>query len=381
MVDPFIARDERWLLPEGIEELLPEQAERLEPKVRNNSEATAPAQDLDPTRSKEYLALKEELDQIKQENRDMKTRLKNNDALLGSLEDELDTTKGMLQEKEQDYDCLLKEFSNQSDDVPKLSGLVIHDIISEPVALKLSSNKIDWKKEKLSAEDLRSLTIERISTYDVIVVITGTVDLMEGRGASTVFADLKSAMDCFTQHAVVYCVTIPPNMEKSVQVNLLNHKISQLAADHPSLNLISIPPKGLRSTMLQVDGCSLSEKCINIFSDCINSDITVADIKPKAKSMSSSQFEVKAFLPLRQDKIGRVIGKGGNMIKKITDETNVIMTFGKWTESTGKGREEKDSSQDGALISGLTDNVQKALNLVAEITSRDYEPNEKKRKI
>jgi len=30
MVDPFIARDERWLLPEGIEELLPDQAEPLE---------------------------------------------------------------------------------------------------------------------------------------------------------------------------------------------------------------------------------------------------------------------------------------------------------------------------------------------------------------
>ena len=30
MVDPFITRDERWLLPEGIEELLPDQAERLE---------------------------------------------------------------------------------------------------------------------------------------------------------------------------------------------------------------------------------------------------------------------------------------------------------------------------------------------------------------
>lgn len=30
MVDPFIVRDERWLLPEGIEELLPDQAERLE---------------------------------------------------------------------------------------------------------------------------------------------------------------------------------------------------------------------------------------------------------------------------------------------------------------------------------------------------------------
>lgn len=35
MVDPFIARDERWLLPEGIEELLPEQAERLERLRRN----------------------------------------------------------------------------------------------------------------------------------------------------------------------------------------------------------------------------------------------------------------------------------------------------------------------------------------------------------
>lgn len=30
MADPFIAQDERWLLPEGIEELLPEQAERVE---------------------------------------------------------------------------------------------------------------------------------------------------------------------------------------------------------------------------------------------------------------------------------------------------------------------------------------------------------------
>ena len=30
MVDPFISHDERWLLPEGIEELLPDQAERLE---------------------------------------------------------------------------------------------------------------------------------------------------------------------------------------------------------------------------------------------------------------------------------------------------------------------------------------------------------------
>jgi ATP phosphoribosyltransferase regulatory subunit len=35
MVDPFQARDERWLLPEGIEELLPDQAERLERLRRN----------------------------------------------------------------------------------------------------------------------------------------------------------------------------------------------------------------------------------------------------------------------------------------------------------------------------------------------------------
>jgi len=35
MVDTFIARDERWLLPEGIEELLPDQAEHLERLRRN----------------------------------------------------------------------------------------------------------------------------------------------------------------------------------------------------------------------------------------------------------------------------------------------------------------------------------------------------------
>ena len=35
MMNPFIARDERWLLPEGIEELLPDQAEHLERLRRN----------------------------------------------------------------------------------------------------------------------------------------------------------------------------------------------------------------------------------------------------------------------------------------------------------------------------------------------------------
>jgi len=35
MLDPLISRDERWLLPEGIEELLPDQAERLERLRRN----------------------------------------------------------------------------------------------------------------------------------------------------------------------------------------------------------------------------------------------------------------------------------------------------------------------------------------------------------
>ena len=48
MVDPFIARDERWLLPEGIEELLPDQAEHLERLRRNLLDLFAAIGDFEP---------------------------------------------------------------------------------------------------------------------------------------------------------------------------------------------------------------------------------------------------------------------------------------------------------------------------------------------
>ena len=76
---------------------------------------------------------------------------------------------------------------------------------------------------------------------------------------------------------------------------------------------------------------------------------------------------------------GRVIGKGGNVIKRITEENSVTMSLGKWSDSNTKGKDEP--AFDGVMISGLSGNVHKAMCKVNEIVNKDSEPSEKKRKI
>ena len=55
---------------------------------------------------------------------------------------------------------------------------------------------------------------------------------------------------------------------------------------------------------------------------------------------AETQFRVKAVMPLKSEMFGRVIRKGRNVVKKITEDSNVSMSLGKWFKSSGKGRED-----------------------------------------
>ena len=65
---------------------------------------------------------------------------------------------------------------------------------------------------------------------------------------------------------------------------------------------------------------------------------------------AETQFRVKAVMPLKSEMIGRVIRKGRNVIKKITEDSNVSLSLGKWFKSSGEGREY--SAFDGVLVTG-----------------------------
>ena len=350
------------------------------PKTRHNSDN--PAND-DHARAREMNQLKEELDLVKRKNLDLKTKLNNSETLLGSLEEELDTAKGLLLEKEQDYENLLKEFASQADTVENPKGLIIHDDVAKAIATKILSTatNVDWETEQCSIENLSDLKEGDIINkgIDVIIIIAGTKDLMNGRSVAQTFSDIKSALDRLCSICQIMITTAPPNMAKSVQVSLLNHKINTLDVGNSSVQVVNIPPKGLRSTLLKDDGVTLSDRCIDSYiSELLE---RTKSISKKQRKCSTEQFEVQAVMPIKAEMIGRVIGKGGNVIKRITEETNVSMTLGKWSESSAKGREEP--AFDGVLISGLSGNVRHAMSMVREIVNRETresEPTEKKRK-
>ena len=357
---PQIAKDQRQVKRRG-----------RPPKARNDNAVV----EGDQAKNRELAKLRDELELVRKENFELRDRLKTNEAHMGNLEDELDVAKGLLLEKEQDYDKLMAEFPTEVVEKPK--AVILHDDIAKAIAQKVTSTNVDWQTNQVTIDSLSELSdSELFDEIDLIVLILGTSDVMKGRSVTQILSEIKIACDKLSVSCDILILAAPPNMEKSVQVNLLNHKLVQLQSN--GVKFIENPAKGLRSTMLMKDGISLSDKCINAYVDEILTNTKSVTKKSKA-CKSESRFQVKAVMPLKSEMIGRVIGKGGNVIKKITEESNVSMSLGKWCESSGKGRE--DSAFDGVLITGWSDNVKRAMDKVTDIINKDSEPVEKKRKV
>ena len=80
---------------------------------------------------------------------------------------------------------------------------------------------------------------------------------------------------------------------------------------------------------------------------------------------------------MQQKDIGRIIGKAGIMISKLTKENNVQMTIGKWLEPTKENRDEYDEIH-GVIISGRNDNVKFCQSQVLQLLSSSQEPATKR---
>ena len=74
------------------------------------------------------------------------------------------------------------------------------------------------------------------------------MNLVQGRNVSQIFNDLKIACDMLSVFSEVMIMAEPQNREKSVHVNLLNHKLGQLQSNN-DMKFIKIPARRLRHTM------------------------------------------------------------------------------------------------------------------------------------
>jgi polyribonucleotide nucleotidyltransferase len=94
---------------------------------------------------------------------------------------------------------------------------------------------------------------------------------------------------------------------------------------------------------------------MQLYNEAVINEITIpTTLKTKTKSPSDlKEYETTSFCPVKQEHFGMIIGKKGNVIKKITDTFRVRISVGKWLEPSKENREDYDDHITGALVTGL----------------------------
>ena len=247
-------------------------------------------------------------------------------------------------------------------------GVVYFDEISEKLTNKLPSS-IKWKCIKRNLSDIDETDQLEFKEADVVVLLSGANEIANGVSAFQLHQSLKQKLSLIGEHCVVYSTSLPPNNKSRVQTDLYNHKFGNMSGDGQNINLIKLKFLGSKLDMVNFDGYTPSDKCVILYENAFKQITPPPSIKKNStgKSQDNVDFNVTAVLPIKSEHVGRIIGKGGNVIKRITVECEVKMSFGNWKERTSEAREDIPEAFTGVMIKGCTKNVKKAIEWVNEI--------------
>ena len=317
--------------------------------------------------------LRKELEELKSENSKLEDLLKIYTERNEDIEKDLELTRNSLMEKEQDYLDLLDQFScheenNLDTQTSKPMGVVYFDEISEKLTNKLPSS-IKWKCIKRNLSDIDETDQLEFKEADVVVLLSGANEIANGVSACQLHQALKQKLSLIGEHCVVYSTSLPPNNKSRVQTDLYNHKFGNMSGDGQNINLIKLKFLGSKLDMVNFDGHTPSDKCVILYEKAFKQITPPASIKKNTtgKTPDNADFNVTAVLPIKSEHVGRIIGKGGNVIKRITVECEVRMSFGNWKERTSEAREDVPEAFTGVMIKGCAKNVKKAIDWVNEI--------------
>jgi hypothetical protein len=194
---------------------------------------------------------------------------------------------------------------------------------------------------------------------------------MKGLEAVSTLMKMTKILSAHTQ---VYCITIPPSKTKSasIQTSLFNYRMAKLASDEKSVIQIINMEYQNKEVMLD-ENDMLSDLCIKTMAEVLNREVkpppNLKSRKNDDPSPGASQEPhiTKAVVKLQPNEIGRVIGKSGFMISKISDDNDVSMSIGKWLTPKKDDRDQYEEVLDGVMIEGMSDNVRKAMMKVEDI--------------
>ena len=313
--------------------------------------------------------MRKELEEIRNENSRLANLLRICNAEKDDVDRDLELTRSSLLERENDYSELLEQLSaheenHASHDVIKPSGIVFYDDITEPCISKLKSG-IAWTKVKKGLEDID--VDDDIKSADLVLFVTGSCEIAAGASAFKLHQILRRLISTYSENTVMYIASLPPNNSARVQIDLFNHKLSNIEGNN--INTLRVKFIGTKLDLVNFNGSSPSPKCIALYDDILQSIIVPTEIKSKTTTPSNAQldFIITAMVPIKPEHVGRIIGKNGNVIKRITTAHEVKISFGSWTERNSDSRDDDSEPYTAAIVKGQATNVQMAISQITEI--------------
>jgi predicted RNA-binding protein YlqC (UPF0109 family) len=165
----------------------------------------------------------------------------------------------------------------------------------------------------------------------------------------------------------------------SGSVSLYNFKIlNKYTPPNQKIHVINIDYTGSKDELLDNDDMP-TPTCSEIMKQMISRTVSApSQLKSEAVSPKETIHDTKVFMGIDKKDIGRVIGKAGSTISRLTTEHEVTITVGKWLEPLKEDRDSYVEKCQALLIAGRSDRVYKCHEALKTMLAADPPVKRKK---
>ena len=122
----------------------------------------------------------------------------------------------------------------------------------------------------------------------------------------------------------------------SGKIALTNYKLSKLPEVDIKCLVVDVSCLS-KYDFVEQDGFTLSKDGSKLYCKLLNSqlekiEVNVNQIKRQEMSTETLGSSIKIFHEVKSGNVGKIIGKGGHVIKKLPSDHNVFISVGKWYE-------------------------------------------------
>ena len=334
------------------------------------------------TLSEELSCLKETNTSLKNENAELTEAASNLHAELSDLKSKL---TDLELEKEELMDQMAgSSFASTNVSLKLAKGLIFYDESTEPLLTELGKDmQVSWQVDRKDICDLRRSvaspkSVEIFQSLDLVLILSGPDSIRQGTKGLDLFNSLIEIAKEVAKHTKVILVSHPPSRAKgaSANISLFNFKLIKKFDAPDNIQTINVDFPEKKEDLLDSED-RLTSKCSEKYAKLIMSQIDMpqelkCNTEKPVITEKVPQYPVKAFVPVEQNEIGRIIGKAGSTIGRLSREFKVDIVVGRWQEPKMGSREDFEIKTHAIIISGQSDEVKGCNDAIAEILSVKY---------